>query len=139
MDLHLDRSTRTLAWAGLTVAIALVLVAGFPWGDLQDHSHWSKIGWVPFVSAPIKLRDMALNALLCAPIGGLCGRLFRRPLLMAFGLSLALSVTAEWSQVFSHNRFPSATDVTCNVAGAVLAAVLSRRLDSERGESSGDP
>ena len=65
---------------------------------------------------------MALNTLLCAPIGGLCGRLFRRPLLMAFGLSLALSVTAEWSQVYSHTRYPSATDVACNVAGALAAA-----------------
>ena len=64
-------------------------------------------------------------------IGTIGGRLFRRPLLMAFGLSLSLSVTAEWSQVYSHTRYPSATDVTCNVAGAVLAAALSRRLDSE--------
>lgn len=71
---------------------------------------------------------MALNTLLCAPLGGLSGRLFRRPLLAAFGLSLALSVAAEWSQVYSHNRFPSATDVTCNVAGAVTAATFARRF-----------
>jgi glycopeptide antibiotics resistance protein len=138
-DSHLDRRARTLAWAGLVVASTLVLVAAFPWGDLQDHSHWSRIGWVPFVSRPVRLGDMALNTLLCAPMGGLSGRLFRRPLLMAFGLSLALSITAEWSQVYSHTRFPSATDVTCNVAGAVLAAALSRRVDSERGEPSGGP
>lgn len=104
------------------------MVADFPWGDLQNHSHWSKVRWIPFVSPPVRLEDMALNTLLCAPIGGLCGRLCRRPLLTAFGLSLALSVTAEWSQVYSHNRFPSATDVTCNVAGAVAAAWLMRRL-----------
>lgn len=134
MDSHLDRRARTLAWAGLVVASALVLVAAFPWGDLRDHTHWSKIGWVPFVSPPIRLRDMALNTLLCAPIGGTCGRLFRRPLWAAFGLSLALSLMGEWSQVYSHTRFPSATDVTCNVAGAVLAAVLSRKVDADRGE-----
>ena len=103
-------------------------MAAFPWGDLQDHTHWSKIGWVPFVSPPIRLRDMALNTLLCAPIGGFAGRLFRRPLVMAFGLSLALSLTAEWTQVYSHTRFPSATDVTCNVVGAVTAATFARRL-----------
>ena len=131
LDSHLERRARTLAWVGLVVASALVLVADFPWGDLQDHSHWSKIRWIPFVSPPLKLGDIALHTLLCAPIGGLSGRLFRRPLLMAFGLSLSLSVTAEWSQVYSHTRYPSATDVTCNVAGAVLAAALSRRLDSE--------
>jgi glycopeptide antibiotics resistance protein len=110
-------------------------VAAFPWGDLQGHAHWSKVGWIPFVSAPIRLRDIVLNALLCAPIGGLCARLFRRPLLMAFGLSLALSLTAEWSQVYSHSRFPSATDVTCNVAGAVFAAAFARR----RARYLGDP
>ena len=109
-------------WVGLVVASALVLVATLPWGDLQDHSHWSKVRWVPFVSLPITLRDMALNTLLYVPIGGLSGRLVRRPLFLAFGLSLALSLTAEWSQVYSHNRFPSATDITCNVAGAVLGA-----------------
>ena len=139
LDSHLDRRARNLAWAGLAVASALVLVAAFPWGDLEDHSHWSKIGWLPFVSPPIRLGDIGLNTLLCAPIGGLSGRLFRRPLVGAFGLSLALSVTAEWSQVYSHTRFPSATDVTCNVAGAVLAAALSRRLDSGRREPSGRP
>jgi glycopeptide antibiotics resistance protein len=74
---------------------------------------------------------MALNTLLYVPSGAFSGRLFRRPLLMAFGLSLALSLTAELAQVYSHNRFPSATDVTCNVAGAVLAAALSRRLGGE--------
>jgi glycopeptide antibiotics resistance protein len=114
-------------------------VADFPWDDLQNHSHWGKIRWIPFVSPPVRLGDMALNMLLCAPVGGLCVRLFRRPLLMAFGLSLALSATAEWSQVYSHTRIPSATDVTCNVAGAVLAGALSRRLDSARGEGSSGP
>jgi hypothetical protein len=139
LDSHLDRRPRTLAWAGLAVACALVLVADFPWGDLQNHGHWSKIRWIPFVSPPLRLGDIALNTLLCAPMGGLSGRLFRRPLLMAFALSLALSVAAEWSQVYSHTRFPSATDVTCNVAGAVLAAALSRTLDSERREPSASP
>lgn len=128
LDSHLNRRARTLAWAGLVIASALVLVADFPWSDLQDHGHWSKIRWVPFMSPPLRLGDMTLNTLLCAPLGGFAGRLFRRPLLMAFGLSLALSVTAEWSQVYSHNRFPSATDVTCNVVGAVAAATLARRL-----------
>jgi glycopeptide antibiotics resistance protein len=133
LDSHLDRKARTLASAGLVVASALVLVAAFPWGDLRDHAHWSKIGWVPFVSPPIRVRDIALNTLLCAPLGGLCGRLFRRPLLTAFGLSLTLSLMAEWTQVYSHSRFPSATDVTCNVAGAVVAAALSRKVDADRG------
>ena len=130
MNSDVDRRARTLAWAGLVVASGLVLVAAFPWGDLQDHSHWQRIGWIPFESPPVRLRDMALNTLLCAPVGGFCGRMFRRPLWAAFGLSLALSLTAEWTQVYSHTRFPSATDVTCNVAGAVVAAALMRRLHS---------
>lgn len=56
-----------LAW--VIGASALVLAADFPWGDLQNHTHWSKVGWIPFVSPPVKPLDIAQNLLLCAPIG----------------------------------------------------------------------
>jgi glycopeptide antibiotics resistance protein len=80
------------------------------------------------VTRPIRVSDIVLNVLLCAPLGGFVGRLCRHPLLRAFGLSLLLSLAGEWMQVYSHTRFPSFTDVTCNVIGALLAATLTRRL-----------
>lgn len=44
-------------------------------------------------------------------------------------MALFVSLLCEWAQVYSHGRFPSATDVTCNVGGAALAsaAYLRRR------------
>jgi glycopeptide antibiotics resistance protein len=106
----------------------VVLIAAVPWGDFVGHSHWTRVVWVPFLTRRLRLPDIGLNLLLCAPIGGFSGRLFRRPLLSAFGLSLLLSLAGELTQVYSHNRFPSATDVTCNVAGAVVAAAVTQRL-----------
>jgi glycopeptide antibiotics resistance protein len=46
----------------------------------------------------------------------------RRTILLAAGLSLL----TEWSQIFSHDRIPSTTDVCCNMLGAGLGGVLSR-------------
>jgi glycopeptide antibiotics resistance protein len=37
-------------------------------------------------------------------------------------------VSVEALQIYSHERFPSTTDVVCNVAGAVAAAVMARRI-----------
>ena len=102
-------------------------MADFPWGDLQNHGHWQRVGWIPFVS-PYRLRDMVLNTMLCAPLGGFAGRMFRWPLPSAFLLTLVLSLTGEWAQIYSHTRVPSATDVACNVAGALLAAALAQRI-----------
>ena len=127
-----EQGSRTLAWIGLILSSALVLIADYPWGDFRGHSHWTRVVWVPFVTRPIRVSDIVLNVLLCAPLGGFAGRLFRHPLLSAFGLSLLLSLAGEWMQVYSHTRFPSMTDVTCNVAGAVLAAAFSRRLGRSR-------
>jgi glycopeptide antibiotics resistance protein len=112
----------------LLLSCLLVLVADFPWGDLQSHSHWGRVGWIPFVSPPYRLRDIALNTILCAPLGGFAGRMFRWPLSTAFLLALVLSLAGEWAQIYSHTRFPSATDVACNVAGALLAAALAPRI-----------
>lgn len=38
-------------------------------------------------------------------------------------MAFVMSLLGEWSQVYSHSRFPSATDVVCNVIGAVAAAL----------------
>ena len=98
------------------IAIALIVV---PWWRFQDHSHWSRVGLVPFASPPFRPDDMIGNVALYLPFGYLHARLARRPglwttVLWAIGLSLATELT----QVYSHGRFPSATDLVCNAAGA---------------------
>ena len=118
---------RRFAIAVLVVSAGLVFAATYPWGDMVGHSHWTRVRWIPFKTGPFRLLDIAGNLLLCAPLGAAAGYLFSRGVLAAALLSLAISVGAEASQVYSHTRFPSATDVLCNVAGAVAAAEVVRR------------
>ena len=110
-----------------TVLIVLVVV---PWVGYQNHSHWQRVGWIPFASAEVRLRDVAVNLSLYAPWGYFCARSVRvvaRRLWIVVALAAALSITTETSQVYSHGRFPSATDVTCNVIGALAGALWARK------------
>ena len=108
----------------------LILIAVVPWVGYQNHSHWQGVGWIPFVSAEVRLRDVAVNLLLYAPWGYFSARSVRvaaRRTWLVVVLAAALSITTEASQVYSHGRFPSATDVTCNVIGALAGALYARR------------
>ncbi len=110
-------------WTGV---IVLVVV---PWGSFQNHSHWSRVQWIPFVTPPVGLRDIVANVLFYAPFGYWSMRLSRRPR-MWHGLvfAFALSAATELTQVYSHGRFPSSTDLVCNVVGAGLGTLLARRF-----------
>jgi glycopeptide antibiotics resistance protein len=118
------RRTAHVFWV---VAIGLV---SLPFESFQTHSHWDKIGWIPFYSWPVRPLDIVQNILLYMPLGYLAVPAarprthvsFSRVALEAFVLSLAMEV----SQDFSHSRFPAATDLVCNVAGALLGALLGR-------------
>jgi len=52
----------------------------------------------------------------------------RGPLVTAVLLGLALSLATEATQIFSHRRFPSATDVVTNTTGALVGAWLATRF-----------
>lgn len=105
-----------------------IVAATFPW-DLRDHAHWQKVAWVPFLSGIIRVRDLAGNAALYAPLGYLLAGVScrGRTALVLIG-PLLLSLALEFSQVWSHVRFPSSTDVLMNGLGALLGAALSWRL-----------
>ena len=78
---------------------------------------------VPLVSPPIEAEDIVGNFLLGTPVGLAASLTFRRAAIAAALVTLPVSLAGEAIQIYSHERFPSATDVVCNVAGAVAAAL----------------
>jgi VanZ like protein len=89
----------------------------------DPEGHWHRVGWIPFVSRPIGLFDVVGNVVLFVPLGASialhAGRSgIRRTAAVAF----ALSLFGEWSQIYSHYRYPTTQDILLNVIGAVIAA-----------------
>jgi len=117
-------SVLLVVWLG---AFALLFL---PWGDFLDHTHWYKVTWVPF-SPPLKPVDVAGNIVAFVPFGLLitiargAGRWW--DWLTGIGLALLLGLGAEAAQLYSHLRFPSATDLTANAIGAGVGVWLARR------------
>jgi glycopeptide antibiotics resistance protein len=136
----------------LPVWIALILLVVLPWRNYQDHTHWSRVSWIPFRSPPpLSIRDVVGNVLLYVPFGAfmVLGRLLARrsaareggkpappvqgrqtsplPYLWPIAAAAVLSVATEAAQLYSHGRFPSSTDVVLNVTGAAIGAWLAAR------------
>ena len=110
---------RLLSW------VAVIAIAVVPWTDFQNHTHWRRVQWIPFVTPPIKIVDIVINVLLYIPFGyfyaqqrpGRRGNIWR-----ALVIAAALSIFTEWTQLYSHSRFPSLTDVTNNLIGTAIGA-----------------
>jgi glycopeptide antibiotics resistance protein len=109
----------------VSLSAALIMLGTFPW-DLQDHAHWNRVAWLPFATGIVRPLDLLVNLLIYLPLGYTLqaargpGDLRARVGATAFALSLLLEI----SQVWSHVRFPSATDVVMNVVGAVAGASM---------------
>jgi VanZ family protein len=105
---------------------AVIAAATVPWTDLVGHTHWRKVQWIPFLSPPVKAFDVIVNLLLYVPFGYAWVRAspFRARLWHGAVLAFALSVAVEWSQLYSHSRFPSVQDVLCNACGAWVGGWL---------------
>jgi len=117
--------------ARLALWCAIIAAAVVPWASYLTHTHWERVQWVPFLPPPdLRLRDLAVNVLLYVPFGvfyveaGRAVRSIRRAVVWA----AVFSVLTELTQVFSHGRFPTTTDVLMNVLGAFVGAVVARRL-----------
>jgi glycopeptide antibiotics resistance protein len=119
--------TRRLSLSALAAAVALIALVLVPWADVQNHSHWANVRWVPFVTPPVRARDILGNLLLFAPLGVVLARSGLR-IVWIGAVCAGLSVAGEWTQLYSHSRFPSAQDVVCNLAGGLLAAWIVRGL-----------
>jgi glycopeptide antibiotics resistance protein len=106
-----------LAWIGAIVAILV------PWRDLTGHTHWQKVTWTPF-APPIRPLDILANVLAFVPCGLLWrwSRFERAWLRLPAALLVAaiVSLTGEALQLYSHWRFPSATDVVANLTGVIV-------------------
>jgi glycopeptide antibiotics resistance protein len=112
----------------------VIIVAVVPWWSPQDHAHWNRVRWIPFVSPPVRLRDIAGNVVLYMPYGFFYVR--RRPEGTVLGggvlSALLLSLGTELAQLFSHGRFPSVQDVLLNVLGSALGIVAAGLTDVRR-------
>ena len=110
---------------GLAVSLAAAFVVDFPWGDWVGHTHWARVGWIPFYSWPVTPRDILQNVILFLPAGCFARVAFgERARTRALLLSLPVAFVGEWTQLYSHTRFPSATDLVCNLMGTVAGVWL---------------
>lgn len=125
-----------LLWFWLAV---LLLTPLFPLSNFVGHPHWEAIRWIPFQDfslTPTILMDVISNIAWFVIFGYLLHywmnensspfRSIATVVLIAAGVSLSL----EFFQVFCHNRFPSMTDVTCNIIGACLGAYCAEQHHS---------
>ena len=134
--LSIERRHRLAAWS--VWAVALVAVTA-PWADFQAHPNWAHVGWIPFQSPPQKRVDILANIVLYIPFGYVAAvshRGLTRRLIVSMSTAGVLSFILETSQLFSVTRYPSATDLACDIAGAAAGAVLAsviRIRDSEFG------
>lgn len=105
-------------------AWTIVIAAGvMPWGNWTDHAHWDKVQWIPFVSPPVRFWDVVLNVVLYLPVGYFIAAR-RGAVWHAAVYGALLSTVTELAQVFGHGRFPSMTDLSANVIGAWLGALI---------------
>jgi VanZ family protein len=104
--------------------IPVVWVISFPWGDLTRSPQWHRVHPLPFSDPADELWDLSANLLLFVPFGYSFVRSRRRPAVIGAMLAAAaVSITAEASQLFSTDRFPSGTDVAAAVVGSLAGAV----------------
>ena len=105
--------------------IPLVWVISFPWVGWSSRPQWSRVHLIPFNDPADRPRDELANVALFVPFGYSYGR--RGPWWKAVAIAAAVSVTAEATQLFSTDRFPSATDVTAALIGAAIGAIVAGR------------
>jgi glycopeptide antibiotics resistance protein len=126
--LNRRRTTPAILLACWTAVIVFAVV---PMGRYREQPARRQIAWIPFVSRPMTPSDMARNVLLYVPFGYLQARALVYPTVWrALAYGTALSAGTEATQVYSRGRYPSTTDVVCNVIGGMLGFALARQRRS---------
>ena len=101
--------------------ILIIWAISFPWKGFTPQPQWSRVHLVPFRDPADRPRDVIANIALFVPFGYSYAR--RGSWWKAIAIAMLVSVVAEASQLFSTDRFPSATDVTAGVVGTALGAI----------------
>jgi VanZ family protein len=129
----------TLSWRDvwLCCVLFIVVVATYPWTDFRGYTHWERVIWIPFQNMrPSILFDVLANIAVYVPFGFLYvqSRLHIRKgeVVKVALLSILLSVSCEFYQVFCHNRFPSMTDVISNTVGGIIGVFIAGKLQVSR-------
>jgi glycopeptide antibiotics resistance protein len=108
--------------------IAVVWLVSFPWLGRATAPQWHRVHWVPFADPADKITDVLANVALFVPFGYSLARRGRQTSLLRLCVIAALvSASGEVLQLYSTDRFPSATDVTSAVLGAVAGRTLRLR------------
>ncbi len=120
---------RYIYLAAIACSTALILIAIFPWRGFDPAGHWHRVGWIPFVSRPVRIIDVVGNLLLFTPLGAsIALHAQRAALARTASAAFVCSFVGEWAQVYSRFRYPSSGDLILNVVGAVVAAYGTDRL-----------
>ena len=104
--------------------IPLVWIISSPWVGFTPEPQWERVHLVPFSDPADKATDVIGNILLFVPFGySAAGRRgAKRGILVAAAAAAAVSLFAEGSQLFSTERYPSATDVFAAIIGSSFGA-----------------
>lgn len=107
----------------IACSTAFILLAILPWRGFDPSGHWHRVGWIPFVSRPVRIIDVVGNLALFVPLGVSIALHAQRPVLArAATAAFACSLFGEWAQIYSRYRYPSTGDLVLNVLGAVIGA-----------------
>ncbi len=103
-------------------AMAIVWLLGWavfsvPWSSFTTQPRVEQVNLIPFQKA--RRADQIRNFLYYVPAGALGLGIGLSPVATVVAAT-GLSAVAEASQIFSRRRFPSATDLMLNTAGALV-------------------
>jgi glycopeptide antibiotics resistance protein len=123
------------------VILVLALAPMFPVSNFAGHPHWDRIHWIPFQSFSFSknmLKDIITNTFWFMMFGYLLhyqlnwNSRFRWTIATIIAIAGGVSLSNELFQVFCHSRYPSMTDVVCNVVGAGLGGYCAMKWPYER-------
>jgi len=118
-----DMERRHWYLVAVVCSVTFILLAIVPWRGFDPTGHWHRVGWIPFVSRPVRLVDFVGNLLLFVPLGVSVALHAQRPALARTAVAaFACSLFGEWTQIYSRYRHPSTSDLVLNVLGAVISA-----------------
>lgn len=102
--------------------IGVVWLVSLPWLGPTRHPQWHRVHWIPLTGPADRPRDLVANLLLFFPFGySLAGSRRRGGFVGVAVLAALVSASAEATQLFSTDRYPSATDVLAAILGSAIA------------------